>query len=93
MKDPMPVKDILKTRKYAKKPRKSKVKRKKADITAGWKLNAGVWTHPKFEASIDDKSILRRGVYAARVMRGRTYHYGINFKSLPQAIGWVIHGK
>lgn len=84
------VKEILKDRKYTRRP---KAKKKKTDITQGWTLSAGVWTNPKFDASVDDKSITLSGQYNARVMRGKIYHFAIQFKSLEQAIGWILYGK
>lgn len=82
------ISNILARREY------KKSKKGKANLSKGWTLKEGVWTNPKVRYAWVAKSSLEVGTYVAQAMTDEGYiAFNHGFKSLDQAIGWIMYGK
>ena len=87
------IKEILAKRQYkpAKKPQRKKAK---PAVSAGWKLQEGIYTHPGSPYSWVAKSQQQPGTFVALTLTDGNYPaFNHGFKSLDQAVGWVKYGK
>lgn len=87
------IKEILAKRQY-KQHKKQRRKKDRPPVSTGWKLNEGIYTHPEHKYAWVSESGIMPNTFVAQTLTHDNYPaFNHGFKSLDQAVGWILYGK